>query len=146
MWKGFITQTWGDIQEAFLCQQGTSIKSSGTTWAKNVIKTIWQYFLGVWLLRNVALHKRTNETPAHCQSLQMKAVKLYEEHWMEKGKYKFLFRHTKTQVRNYKDNQLQRWIELAEMIAVQNRVKTVKTAHFGSDIKKYLIPSSHKLP
>ena len=44
MWRGYITQTFGDIQETYYRDHKEEQKYTGTAWSRMIVKLFFQYF------------------------------------------------------------------------------------------------------
>ena len=145
IWKGFVTQTWGDIQEQHYRHKEAPHSRTGATWMKNVIIHLWKHILDLWTKRNDTIHHKNKTTPAQLQILQGKISKLYTQHCTHQGHYKFLFKKSIQEIQQHNKAYLERWIELAEMIQTSNQLNKKRRKPIGQSIKKYL-PQKSKPP
>lgn len=65
LWRGFLSQTWGDLQEKFYRRQKCQKEQTGTQWSRRVIKEIWTHALEMWTRQNKKLHDDGEQSPPH---------------------------------------------------------------------------------
>lgn len=146
IWLGFMSQTWGDIQEAFHRREHHHASLTGTLWTKRLIIQLWQFFLDQWTIRNNKLHNNNAHKSIQHEQLRNQMENLYRKHCIHTGEYKFLFKKNILTLKKHNRAYLQRWIDLAEMIPKNNDILQKRQRRYGTDIKKFLSQSSHPPP
>lgn len=106
LWKGFSSQTWGDIQESYYRRNKSKGHQTGATWAKKLVRELWKFFLEIWKLCNATLHRKTEHTQVEKQILQACIEELYTKHKGNQGKYKFLFKSSIWEIKAFRVNKL----------------------------------------
>lgn len=94
LWSGYLTQTWGDIQEPIYREKNSPAHLTGSKWVKIVIKEIFQYVLSVWQRRNETVHETTGQVSHMREHILAQVRALY-------GKYS---KHTDILLGLYKHN------------------------------------------
>ena len=138
MWVGWITTTWGDIQESYLRRNKFSDKLSGTDWAKTVVSLVWRFFLETWSRRNHALHQTGKSPDIIRRLLKTEIQKIHPEVPQIKFGRKYLHKDSLEELLKKPTRYLKRWLRLGQMVTNQEQVAVVRRVKLGQDIKAYL--------
>lgn len=136
IWKGFITQTWGDIQEHHYRQTQMPQHYTGTTWTHRVIAILYNRALQAWKERNDKLYDKAEQLSAEKQHLQQHISKLYRKHKNTPGILPQLYRRKHKQLMESNIRYLRRWFQIMEPIDKHYEVEMKRRQ--GHDIRKYL--------
>ena len=80
MWKGFITQHWGDYMENHYQKNGFESQYTGTVWARRVLTSVMTYGIEAWTRRNTTLHKKNKINNPHREQLITHIKEKYQEY------------------------------------------------------------------
>ena len=62
-WTGFLTQTWGDIQEAYHRQEKHDQAYTEKCWTTHLVHSIWDFAFSLWKQRVHRVHEKINPYP-----------------------------------------------------------------------------------
>ena len=136
LWKGYITQTWGDIQEHHYQQTHQPHHYTGTTWTHRVITLLYNRVLQAWTDRNTAIYDKEEKKSAEKQYLQQQTTYLYRKHKHTKGILPQLFHRNHKQLMDSSTRYLRRWLQIMQPIDKHYEVE--KKRRQGQDIRRYL--------
>ena len=141
IWKGFLSQTWGDIQERFYRRNKCKPSCSGAQWTRRLLQTIWKYVLETWTRRNQKLHDDPKQTPPHRKHIITQVSTIYNTHRQNPEIFRGLYKHELQELVQKKTKYLIKWLRIA---APLQDMATVKTKRQGSrDIRAYLPMATH---
>ena len=141
IWKGFMSQTWGDIQDRHYWRQKSPKSCTGAQWSRKLLREIWSQVLQIWTRRNKKLHDTPTETPPHRRHIENLIKLTYTKHKKNPEIFKGLYKHDLGTLLKKKATYLQKWLRLAQPL---EHIQKVKTKRQGSqDIRKYLPMSTH---
>ena len=151
---GFLTQTWGDIQESFHRREKHPIGDSGTLWATRVLTFIWDHALTMWNIRNTAIHNPKATATPQRKDQEHQVQILYNRYRDQPNILSGLFKYSLTTLLGKPSKYLLRWLRIAQHIPDHEAVEKHRRKKFGQDIRKYLSqamkppdghPTSHTL-
>ena len=138
MWLGFLTQTWGDVQDQFHRREKHEQSFTGTLWATKLIKQIWKQALNLWKKRVLNVYKDEQPVTPHRQDLIKQIRKMYgkikEIPNILRGLFKYDLRDLIEQPTKY----LTRWLRIAKYIPKNEIVWNNRRKKMGQDIRKVL--------
>ena len=141
IWKGFLSQTWGDIQERYYRRQKSPKSCTGVQWTRKLLREIWRQVLSIWTIRNKKLHNNHTETPPHRRYIENLIKLTYLKHQKNPEIFKGLYKHELGTLLKKKTSYLQKWLRLAQPMG---HIQKVKNKRQGSqDIRRYLPMSTH---
>ena len=138
MWTGFITQTWGDIQEAFHQRENHDQAYTGKRWATNLIHSLWDLAMKLWTKRLQQVHDKNKTVPPHRQALINKIRILYKTIGEVPNILADLFKHDVDKLLGKPTKYLIRWLRIATKVPLNEKVTTKRRAKYGQDIRKNL--------
>ena len=136
MWLGFISQKWGDIQEAFHRREHHDQGYLGRSWATKVIHHVWKFYLSLWKKRTQAVHK--GNIPPHRQELSRIIVQLYDQLRKVPNILEGLFKFEQATLLEKRTKYLMRWVQIAKEVPKKEGVRKYRRTRLGQDIRKYL--------
>ena len=80
MWKGFLTQQWGDYMEHHYQINQHERQYSGTLWAKRITQRLLTYGMESWKRRNEKLHEPKQTTHPLQEKLKNNITEQYNKH------------------------------------------------------------------
>ena len=143
IWKGFITQQWGDYQEKKYRDMHEDRQYTGTTWAKFLITEIYRHMLDTWGKHNKKLHRKNQTENPHREKLQAEIENLYRQYEHTPEILKCLYKHRLHKLLQKSTAYLKKWKEIMDGMESSSKVQVKRRA--GQDIQKYL-PMLEKPP
>ena len=98
MWTGFISQSWGDIQEHYHWRERHDQSYTGKRWATNVVQSLWTCALHLWRKRVHWVHKDTKQVHPHRKALHQQVKTLYQKLKQIPNILAGLFKHNPAQL------------------------------------------------
>ena len=80
IWKGYITQQWGDYQEKTYRENDKAKQYTGTKWAKILLTEMYKHMLDTWGRRNDKLHQNNKRENPQREKLQEEIGRLYRKY------------------------------------------------------------------
>lgn len=143
IWKGYITQQWGDYQENSYQENGEEKQYTGTKWVKILITEVYKHMLDTWGRQNDKLHQNKKRENPHKEKLQEEIEQLYKKYQHTPEILTCLYKHSLQKLLKKSIGYLKKWKEIMEgmdqMAAVQEQRREDR------DIRKYL-PMQEKPP
>ena len=143
MWSGFISQKWGDVQEAYHRREKHNQTYTGKRWATTLVHSLWTLALSLWKKRVQALHRATQLIPPHQQALIKQIRNLYVNLRDTPNILSGLFKHDLRQLTEKPTKYLSRWLRIALRVPLNETINLQRRKHNGQDIRKYLPMASH---
>ena len=143
MWTGFISQKWGDIQEAYHRREKHKQEYTGKRWATTLVHSLWTLALRLWKKRVQAVHQANKMVPPHRQALINQIRKLYATIRDTPNILSGLFKHDLRQLTEKPTKYLSRWLRIANRVPLNETITSQRRKHHGQDIRKYLPMASH---
>lgn len=135
LWKGFLTQTWRDVQEQWYRDKNYGVQHTGSLWAKTVIQEIFGFVVDTWARRNKALHDSTNSNPTR-EHLSKQIRTLYNKYRDTPEVLPCLYKYKLERLLRKSDNYLQKWYEIMQGMEVTDKIQRLRRP--GRDIRQYL--------
>ena len=110
IWKGFITQTWGDIQERFYRRNKCKQSCTGAQWTRRLLHAIWKYVLETWTRQNQKLHNDPQQTPTHRKHILKQVRSIYNQHSLNPEILWGLYKHELKVLETKKTSYLSKWL------------------------------------
>lgn len=123
LWKGFITQTWGDIQEQHYRQRQMPPQYTGTMWTHRIVTIMYLRALQGWHERNDKIYDNTLQQGAERTHLQGKISHLYRKHRHTPTILPQLFHRTRRCLLESNTRYLRRWLQIMEPIDANYEVE-----------------------
>ena len=136
IWKGYLTQQWGDYMENHYRTKGHERHYSGTLWTKRVIQCILTYGIEAWHRRNERLHQHNKKENPHRQQLENQIREKYQRHEATPEILPCLYKHPLTTLIRKQTRYLQRWLEIMQDMESFQEVQEKRRE--GQDIRKLL--------
>ena len=136
MWRGFITQQWGDYMEHYYRKGAFEKQYSGTTWAKRLVTYIFTYDVEAWQRRNNKMHQDHKHENPHRDKLIQNIRDKYRRYEHKPEVLPCLYKHKLRTLLQKKTKYLLRWNDLINEMENIEAVKKKRRA--GQDIRKYL--------
>ena len=138
-----MTQTWGDLQEAYHQREQHVQSYTGKRWATKVIHNLWDLAMRLWSKRLRAVHDKNKIVPPHRQALINRIRKLYHTIGKVPNVLAGLFKHDVNKLLGKPTKYLTRWLRIAIKVPLNEKVTTKRQALHGQDIRKYLPMATH---
>ena len=143
MWTGFISQKWGDIQEAFHRRENHKQEYTGKRWATNLVHSLWTLAMGLWKKRVQLIHRANQTVTPHRKSLITKIWYLYSKIGKTPHILSGLFKHDVRKLIGKPTKYLMRWLRIAQRVPLNETVSKQTRKQLGQDIRKYLPMATH---
>ena len=145
MWTGFLTQTWGDIQEAYHRREKHDQAYTGQRWTTHLVHSIWDCALSLWKQRVKRVHEKDQPTPPHRQAVLQQVTEFYPTILRIPNVLGGLLNLELPKLLEKPTKYLTRWLRIAMRIPLNEKVNTLRRKGIGQDIRKYL-PMASKPP
>ena len=142
IWKGIITQQWGDYQEHWYRQRGAEKQYTGTLWTGKLVMEIYRFVTEIWKHQNEKMHN-SNEMKPHREKLQKEVERLYTKYRETPEILACIYKHSLKKLLGKSIGYLQKWHEIME--GMETTEKILRLQREGRDIRKYL-PMQEKPP
>ena len=141
IWRGFLSQTWGDIQERHYRRSKSKQSSSGAQWTRRLLQSIWRFILETWSRRNTKLHDDPAQTTPHRKHITAQVCLIYNTHKQNPEIFRGLYKHELQELIKKKTKYLIKWLGIATPISDMAKVKSKRQG--SRDIRAYLPMATH---
>ena len=145
MWTGFLTQKWGDVQEAYHRRENHKAKYTGQRWVTHLVHSLWALGMKLWRKRVRKIHGANQKIPPHRQDLLKRVKESYDNLGTLPNVLKGLFKHDLCTLLTKTTKYLTRWLRIAYRVPMNEKVASKRRKNFGQDIRRYL-PMAMKPP
>lgn len=136
IWNGFLTQTWGDIQESHYRKADMAPQYMGTMWTHRILTLIYKRALQAWKERSEKLYDKATQQSGERNHLQWKTQHLYTKHRSTPNILPQLYQRPLQRLLKSSTRYLRRWSQIMEPIDADNKLQNKRRQR--QDIRRYL--------